>query len=207
MSVVVNDQLLASKLIAGRKASGDDRFDEVWNGVYFMSPMTDIEHQNLTSELTTVLRMLMDWNNLGTTLAGANISDQKEDWTSNYRVPDVLFFLNGTSAVDCGTHWHGGPDFVIEIVSSGDRTLDKLDFYASVNTRELLVIDRNPWKLTLYGLRDLALVPIAVSSFTQQAKIESNILPIHFWLDNNSSSLKLVDRTDGSLIREISIAL
>jgi len=34
--------------------------------------------------------------------------------------------------------------------SRGDKTLEKLDFYAAVGTQELLVIDRHPWKLTMY---------------------------------------------------------
>jgi hypothetical protein len=37
-------------------------------------------------------------------------------------------------------------------VSPGDRSRDKLGFYASVGTREVIVIDRDPWRLELYQL-------------------------------------------------------
>jgi len=55
-------------------------------------------------------------------------------------VPDVLVFSNDTAAIDRKSHWLGGPELAIEIVSPGDKTLEKLDFYAAVKTQELLVI-------------------------------------------------------------------
>ncbi len=76
------------------------------------------------------------------------------DWTKNYRCPDVLVFLPGNPAEDRGTHWLGGPDFAVEIMSRGDRSRKKLDFYAKVGVRELLLIDRRPWKLELYRRHD-----------------------------------------------------
>ena len=47
MSVVVNDENFANELIAQRQASGADRYDEVWEGVYMMSPIANNEHQAL----------------------------------------------------------------------------------------------------------------------------------------------------------------
>ena len=52
------------------------------------------------------------------------------------------------------THWLGGPDFAVEILSPGDPAREKLDFYAKVNVRELLIIDRSPWQLDLYRLAE-----------------------------------------------------
>jgi Uma2 family endonuclease len=70
----------------------------------------------------------------------------------------VAVFQNEHPATDRGTHWQGGPDLAIEIVSPGDRSRDKLEFYASINTRELLIIDREPWTLELHRLSGEALV-------------------------------------------------
>ena len=174
MSLIINDESIAKELISRRRASGADRFDDVWEGVYVMAPMANNEHQDLASELTAILRTIVDWQGLGRTQAGANVSDRREAWTDNYRVPDVLVFLNETSAEDCGTHWFGGPDFAIEIVSPGDRTLEKLEFYAAVGTRELLVIDRQPWQLTLYRIDgDTKLKAVAISSLTQESTMFS----------------------------------
>jgi Uma2 family endonuclease len=108
--------------------AGGDRFDEVWNGVYVMSPIANNEHQNLVSEIVAFCRTLVDWQGLGKTFAGANVTDRSDGWQENYRVPDVLVFSRDTSAIDLQTHWLGGPDLAIEIVSDGDRTYEKLDF-------------------------------------------------------------------------------
>jgi Uma2 family endonuclease len=205
MSVLINDEKIASELLAHRRAIGADRFDEVWEGTYMMVPAPNNEHQELASELTAILRTVVDWKQLGRTLAGANVSDRREKWRDNYRVPDILVFLNDTSAVDCETHWYGGPDFAIEIVSAGDRTLDKLDFFAAVGTRELLVIDRQPWQLTLYRATPAGkLSPVAVSSFTQEATITSAVIPIQFRLARDSTAIELA-LPDGQLIRSIPI--
>ena len=149
MTALINDPKLAEKLIAERQAAGADKFDEVWDGVYVMSPLANDEHQYLVKELTTILTFAVDWAKLGQTRPGVNISDRKDDWTKNYRCPDVAVFLNETKAENCDAFWFGGPDFGIEIVSSGDRIVEKLSFYAAVGARELLVIDRDPWVLTL----------------------------------------------------------
>ena len=84
--------------------------------------------------------------------AGVNVSDREFYWKENYRCPDVAVRLNETSAVNMETHWFGGPDFAIEVISPKDEARLKLPFYASVGVRELLIVDRFPWKLELYRL-------------------------------------------------------
>ena len=41
-----------------------------------------------------------------------------------------LFIDAETRAKNCRTHWLGGPDFAVEIVSEDDRTRDKIPFYS-----------------------------------------------------------------------------
>ena len=154
MATLINDRALETVLIRRRRAAGADRFDEVWNGVYVMSPIANDEHQDVAGVLTGILMAVVQWKGLGLVRPGVNVSDRREDWKKNYRVPDVAVFLNDTKAVNCDTFWYGGPDFAVEVVSRGDRTRKKIPFYAKVGTRELLVVDRNPWALTLYRLRD-----------------------------------------------------
>lgn len=205
MPLLINDESVAAKLIAERRAQGLDGRDEVWDGVYVMSPMADNEHQDLTTELAAILRSVVDWQGLGKTVAGANVSDRSDDWTTNFRVPDLLVFGNDTQAVDCGTHWFGGPDLAIEIVSRGDRTLEKLDFYARAGTRELLVMDRQPWRLTLYRLDDSGkLLPIALSSSTQPSTILLDAAPIGLSVDASAQWIHVLHR-DGQPLREIPI--
>ncbi len=207
MSILINDPIVANELLSERRASGLDRYDEVWDGVYVMSPLANNEHQSLATEIAAAITTQIDWRGLGRTLAGANVSDRREDWLHNYRVPDVLVYLNETSGEDCGTHWCGGPDFAVEIVSPNDRTLDKLDFYAKVGTRELLVIDRDPWQLTLYRLSgQRKLVPAGLSSLTQLSVIQSAVLPLCFAIQTTPSVICLTN-DQAMPIRDIPISI
>ncbi|KAA1260147.1 hypothetical protein LF1_26860 [Rubripirellula obstinata] len=203
VSVMVNDPDFASQLIADRQARQIDRYDEVWEGVYMMSPLANNEHQSLATELSIAIGSVVDWQDLGRTLAGANVSDRADDWTKNYRIPDVLVFKPDTAAEDRGSHWFGGPELAIEIVSPGDKTLEKLDFYAEVGTRELLVIDRDPWKLTLYRTSpNKKLTPEVVCTLHQHVPIVFQEFPITLSLEKSTTSLN-VSRSGGDLIRAI----
>ena len=204
MSILINDELFAIEVLQSRRARGADRYDEVWDGVYVMSPMANNEHQSLTTELAAAISTIIDWQSRGRTLAGANVSDSRDNWNHNYRIPDVLVFLNDSAAIDCGTHWFGGPDFAIEIVSPGDRTLEKLDFYAKIGTRELLVIDRHPWQLTLYRLTNSRLAPVAISDPQHSATIISAVIPLRLDLDAKANCIRLTN-SDSSPIRDIPI--
>ena len=197
MSMIINDDHVEARLIEERRRQGLDRFDEVWNGVYVMSPLANNEHQRVSGELYAALLSIV--GKTGMVYPGANVTDQADDWTQNYRVPDVLVFLNATSAEDRGTHWFGGPDFAIEVVSRGDRTLEKLDFYAKVNTKELLVVDREPWQLTLYRRDKAAMKVCGKSTLDDGNTVASNVIPARFSLQSEDNSIRVDDMTRPTL--------
>jgi Uma2 family endonuclease len=149
MVAVINDPMMEEMLIKERREKGLDKFDEVWEGVYMMSPIANIEHQWLTGKLNSILEQHCEPGTI--VFPGVNVSD-RENWTQNYRVPDVAVFLKGNPAEDRETFMLGGPDLAIEILSPGDRAFEKLDFYASVKTREVMVIGRYPWQIDLFRL-------------------------------------------------------
>ncbi|MCC7420957.1 MAG: Uma2 family endonuclease [Planctomycetaceae bacterium] len=181
MSTQLEPTVDESTIIA-RQRAGIDQFDEVWEGVYVMSPLADLQHQDLDLTLAMILRICIDWCGLGQTFAGVNISDRKRNWRQNYRCPDVAVFLNETRAVAYKAHWYGGPDFGIEIVSENDRTLEKLPFYEQVRTRELLVIERDPWAIQLYRLEDDALRLSGTSLVDKPETLRSQVVPLSFQL-------------------------
>src|SRR5438094_7815128 len=119
MAALVLNQLLARRLLEERRASGADRFDEVWEGTYVMAPLADDEHQEIQAGLVAVFQLMLEWGAKGLVRAGVNVSDREEDWQFNYRCPDVVAFLRESTARNCGTHWLGGPDFAVEILSPG----------------------------------------------------------------------------------------
>jgi Uma2 family endonuclease len=177
MATLIQDAELSQKLIAERKRTGLDRWDEVWEGVYVMNPLANDEHQEFVSHLTYVLETVVWEAKLGKVRPGVNVSDREKDWERNYRCPHVVVFLNETKAINHGTYWLGGPDFAVEIASPGDRSREKLDFYAKVCTRELLLLDRNPWSLELYRHDGGRLVNVGTSTPGQPSRLTSEVQP------------------------------
>ena len=47
MATLVIDPGLERALLERRRASRGDRWDEVWDGVYVMAPLPNMEHQEL----------------------------------------------------------------------------------------------------------------------------------------------------------------
>ena len=146
--ILPRDQL--KRIIRRRRKSGASRWDEVWDGVYFVSPDPNIEHQGLGFLLLRALDLALQGIDGVQIYPSVNISDREENWQKNYRCPDASVFLPGNTAQNRDTYWLGGPDFAVEILSPGDRARLKLPFYAKVGVREVLLIDRRPWRLELH---------------------------------------------------------
>ena len=182
MTMILDKPLTEAAIKARRAELGIDRFDEVWDGVYSVSPAPGSSHQALLFRLHKLFDSLVDADGLGRTLQTVNISDRGDDWTENYRVPDLSIFLAGNPARDLETHWLGGPDTAIEILSPGDRSRRKLDFYAKVGVRELLIVDRDPWALELYRLNHGTLAIVGRATPEGGECLSSVVLPLSFRL-------------------------
>ena len=156
--------------------------DEMWEGVLVMPPLANNEHQRIISKLTSAFSSVIDWDVGEQALPCANVSDRDAGWTYNYRDPDCVVYLSGNPARDCGTHWHGGPDLLVEVISPGENPLAKLGFYAMIQTREMLIVDRYPWALELYRLVDEELVLQGRSDDATPTILTSTTLPFTFQL-------------------------
>ena len=192
MTTLILDEFAEERVLAERRANGLDRFDEVWNGVYVMSPIADNEHQLMASELSAVLREICRPLR-PKVFAACNVSDREINWMENYRCPDAAIYFPNNPAQDKGSHWFGGPDFAVEVCSKKDRTWDKLDFYAGVQTRELLIIDRNPWKLSLLRLVDQQLVIVGTSTLEAPTEMPSQVVPASFRLIPRASQKPAIE--------------
>lgn len=183
MVMLVTEPGVEERLIAERPAAGIDRHDEVWDGVYVVSPIANNEHQWLAFRLAAVFQAVIhDIGRNGKAFPGVNVSDQPTDWRQNFRVPDVAVFFEANPAQDRNTDWFGGPDFAVEIVSPGDRSREKIPFYASVGTRALLIVDRASWSLELFRLEPHGLVSVGRSTIEQPVTIDSHALSLRFRL-------------------------
>lgn len=182
MAALLLDAGLEKSLREQRRISGADRYDEVWEGVYRMSPSPNNEHQTIVSEFDAIFRMEIGWQGRGDVHPGTNVSDRESNWEQNYRVPDVAVFLKEGRARNCGAFWQGGPDFLVEIVSPYDDTREKIPFYAKIGTREMLIIDRDPWMLELLRLHEEELKSDGRSNVSNQCTLVSQVVPFCFRL-------------------------
>src|SRR5215510_3785672 len=129
--------------LSWRRTTGIDRWDEVWDGVWYMTPAPTLKHQRIVDDIVVFLKPLLKSRRRGLLVAGINVLQHAEGWI-NYRIPDLTFVATGRERI---LHEDGvraaGPDAVIEIRSPGDDTYEKLPFYAAIGTREVVIVDRD----------------------------------------------------------------
>lgn len=182
MDTLIVDPRISERLIEERRAHGADQFDEVWEGVYVMAPAPNDEHQQIATRLARPFLEVLEDAGLGAVRLGINLARDPYEWERDYRVPDLAVFLKGSRAVCHEAFWTGPPDFLVEIVSPWDKTREKIPFYGEIGTRELLIVDRDPWGLELYRLQGKALALVASLVPGDAAVIESETLPLQFKL-------------------------
>jgi Uma2 family endonuclease len=182
MTMLVENPWLEEQLKEQRRALGIDQHDEVWDGVYFLAPPVDNEHQEFVGGLTFALHEAVDAAGLGTAFAGVNLAGTAEDWTHDYRVPDVVVILASSAAQDQGACYRGSADFVVEITSPGDRTYEKIPFYSRLGVRELLIVNRQSWTLELYRSQGNGLEKAGESETQRGDTLPSGVVPLEFRL-------------------------
>jgi Uma2 family endonuclease len=189
---------LVREMIRQRQKLGIDRYDEVWEGVYVVPPLTNNPHQQLVSDLTAILHLAIKQEGRGSVQPGANVSDRREGWEHSFRCPDVVVVLAGRKAVDCETHWMGGPDFLIEVQSPSDDTEEKIPYYALLGVSELLIIHRDTRQLRLYRLEDMDLVLMGQTGPKKRGPLVSKVVPLKFSRSTGRLGPRtVVQRTDG----------
>jgi Uma2 family endonuclease len=119
-----------ASLIERRRRLGQDLFDEVWDGVLHMNPAPRGRHGALETQLAVLLDPLA--RAAGLVLTGQfNLGSERD-----FRVPDGGLHRDWTDRV-----WYPAAAMVLEIVSPGDETWDKLPFYAQHHVDEVLIVD------------------------------------------------------------------
>lgn len=128
-------------LLQRRHRLGLDSRDEVWEGTYRMIPPPSFAHQRVAEQLASLLRGHARDAGLEPLIREFGLGDP-----ADYRVPDGGLHRPGAGGV-----WHPTAALVIEIVSPGDDTWQKLPFYAAHNVDELLIVD--PQERAVHWLR------------------------------------------------------
>jgi Uma2 family endonuclease len=138
------------ELLDHRRATGIDRYDEMWEGVLHMAPAPRINHQAIVAALIMAFGHATRGQPL-LVVDGINICDPA-DVTGNYRVPDVCVLDRGFASVGDDFGRSEGIVLVVEVRLPRDETYDKLEFYAARNIAELVVIDVAMTRTEVYVL-------------------------------------------------------
>jgi Uma2 family endonuclease len=189
--MIVLDRDLTESILEKRRARGNRTREEVWDGVTYIMPDPNNEHQNLAMFFGTVFNLMFGLGQPNQVQGSPNLSDRIDDWEHNYRNPDMAYFSADCQAEDHGSFWYGGPDFLLEIISPDDMSRDKLPFYASIGTREVLILDRDPWQLELYHLRRNRLRLAGKARPGQKAELTCSVVPVAFSLHRGKARPKV----------------
>jgi Uma2 family endonuclease len=114
-----------------RRQSGLNRLDEMWEGVLHMVPAPSVEHAKIAQQLAEILGPPARAAGLTPTMHEFNLGSSEHD----FRVPD-----GGLHRPDAGGIWQPTAALVVEIVSPGDETWQKLPFYAAHQVDEVLIV-------------------------------------------------------------------
>jgi Uma2 family endonuclease len=131
-------------LLEERRRLGIDRWDEMWEGVLHMVPPPLGYHQGVGSELFLDLAPLAKARGLearyetGLFRPGTDV---------DYRVPDLMF-TSPSRLTRRGVD--GAAELVVEILSPGDESYAKLDWYAGLGVAEMLVVDPDSLAMELF---------------------------------------------------------
>jgi Uma2 family endonuclease len=120
------------ELLERRTRSGLDRLDEVWAGVLHVIPAPSLAHARIAQQLAELLGPAARAARLDSAMHEFNLGDSERD----FRVPDGALHRPGAA----GT-WLPTAALVVEILSPGDETWEKLPFYAAHDVDEVLIVD------------------------------------------------------------------
>lgn len=133
---------VSEEVLAWRKHTGADRWDEMWEGVLHMPPAPNPEHQDFEWQLETWLRHHFARPSRSRVYHNVNVA-APDGWPHNYRIPDLILLTRERFGIRRREYFEGGPDVVVEIRSPGDETREKMSFYAHIGVPEVWIIDRD----------------------------------------------------------------
>ena len=127
--LIVGDEPEISEWLQRRRNAGQDGFDEMWDGVYHVSPNVRSEHGQVAVQVLITLEPRALANRLES-CGPFNLGTGPHD----FRVPDGGWFSRPPNALYVPT-----AVMVLEVLSPDDETFAKFDFYAERSVSEILV--------------------------------------------------------------------
>jgi len=150
-------------LLERRRRAGVDRLDEVWQGVLHMVPGPSFEHGRVAQQLAELLGPPARAGGLLPVMHEFNLGESEHD----FRVPDGGLHRPGAAGV-----WLPTAALVVEILSPGDESWQKLGFYAEHAVDEVLLVDPAEREITWLQLHDGEYTPIQHSGLVDLGPTE-----------------------------------
>jgi len=145
-------------LLERRRRAGIDRLDEVWQGVRHVVPGPSLEHARVAQQLAELLGPLASAAGLLAAMHEFNLGESEHD----FRVPDGGLHRPGATGM-----WLSTAALVVEILSPGDESRQKLPFYAALDVDEVMIVDPIERTVTWLGLRDGRYQPVPRSELIE----------------------------------------
>ena len=150
-------------LLERRRQAGVDRLDEVWQGVLHVVPGPSFEHARITQQLEVLLDGAARTAGLLPAMGEFNLGESEHD----FRVPDGGLHRPGAAGV-----WLKTAAVVVEILSPGDESWQKLPFYAEHHVDEVLLVDPAERTVTWLALHDGQYEPVKASRLIELGPAE-----------------------------------
>ena len=144
-----------------RRALGQDKKDEIWEGVYHVAPHEHARNGRIAWRLGRLLQDRADA--AGLEPGGSFNMGQPRD----FRVPDLGYHRASESSLYMPT-----AAIVVEVLSPRDETFEKFDYYAARGVEEVWVLDPPARTVRIWELRSGVLEPVAASSLLSVAAAE-----------------------------------
>lgn len=128
-----------------------ERAELIDGKIYYMAP-PNTKHQRLVSDLHYQIKDFIKRNNGECEVFPAPFAVFLNGDDINYVEPDISVICDKDKITDKGCH--GAPDWVIEIVSPGNKPMDyftKLFKYRAAGVREYWIVDPSKERITVYS--------------------------------------------------------
>lgn len=127
-----------------------ERAELIDGQIYYMAP-PNTKHQRLVSDLHYQIKDYIRKNNGECEVFPAPFAVFLNEGDKNYVEPDISVICDKNKITDKGCN--GAPDWVIEIVSPGSKSMDyftKLFKYSSAGVREYWIVDPAKQRVMVY---------------------------------------------------------
>jgi Uma2 family endonuclease len=142
-TVVLGHEPVIEAWLADRRAKGLDGRDEVWEGSYHVAPHEHGRNGAVAMELVVLLREPA--RAAGLRAGGSfNLGEPLD-----FRVPDLGWHRGSPEALYFDT-----AALLVEVLSPGDESYRKFDFYARHRVEELWIVDPVECSVRMWVLQD-----------------------------------------------------